>query len=203
MEYLSVVASKREGTGKKAMKSLRKEGSVPAVLYGSGTNTNLSVKPLAVRDLIYTSEFKLAELDIDGSKHKCFVKDIQFDPITDDIRHIDFLELIAGQPVKVKVPVNYVGVSPGVKVGGSLMSQMRSIKIKCTPENIVASLDLDISGVQLGEAIRVRDLTVPANIEVMSVAAAPVAYVEVPRALKSAKTAADGEDDAVAGPASA
>lgn len=190
MEYLSVAASKREGTGKKAMKSLRKEGSVPAVLYGSGTNTNLSVKPMAVRDLIYTSEFKLAELDIDGSKHKCFVKDIQFDPITDEIRHIDFLELIAGQPVKVKVPVRYVGESPGVKVGGKLMSQMRSIKIKCTPENIVSSLDLDISGVELGAAIRVRDLTVPENIEVMSVAAAPVAYVEVPRALKSATTEA-------------
>ena len=197
MDYLSILASKREGTGKKAMKSLRKEGSIPAVLYGSGTNTNLSVKPLAVRDLIYTSEFKLAELDLDGSKHKCFVKDIQFDPITDEIRHIDFLELIKGQPVKVNVPVNYVGESPGVKVGGSLMSQMRSIKIKCTPENIVSSLDLDISGVELGGAIRVRDLTVPANIEVLSVSAAPVAYVEVPRALKSAATAeaAEGEED--------
>lgn len=193
MEYLSVAASKREGTGKKAMKSLRKEGSVPAVLYGSGTNTNLSVKPMAVRDLIYTSEFKLAELDIDGSKHKCFVKDIQFNPITDEIRHIDFLELIEGQAVKVKVPVNYVGVSPGVKVGGKLMSQMRSIKIKCTPENMVSSLDLDISGVELGAAIRVRDLTVPENIEIMSVAAAPIAYVEVPRALKSAATEAAKE----------
>lgn len=193
MEYLSVIASKREGTGKKAMKSLRKEGGIPAVLYGSGTNTNLTVKPMAVRDLIYTPDFKLAELDIDGSKHKCFVKDIQFDPITDAIRHIDFLELVAGQPVNVKVPVNYVGESPGVKVGGSLMTNMRSIKIKCTPENIVASLDLDISGVELGDAIRVRDLTVPANVEVMSVAAAPVAYVEVPRALKSADT--EGEDE--------
>lgn len=191
MDYLAVAASKREGTGKKAMKALRNEGSIPAVLYGSGTNTNLSVKPMAVRDLIYTAEFKLAELDIDGSKHRCFVKDIQFDPITDAIRHIDFLELIEGQPVKVKVPVNYVGESPGVKVGGKLMSQMRSIKIKCTPENIVSSLDLDISGVELGAAIRVRDLTVPENIEVMSVAAAPVAYVEVPRALKSATAEAN------------
>lgn len=194
MEYLPVAASKREGTGKKAMKALRQEGSIPAVLYGSGTNTNLSVKPMAVRDLIYTPDFKLAELDIDGSKHKCFVKDIQFDPITDQIRHIDFLELIKGQPVKVKVPVKYVGASPGVKVGGTLMTQMRSIKIKCTPENIVDHLDLDISGLELGSAIRVRDLNVPENIEVLSVAAAPVANVEVPRALKSAATAEEKED---------
>jgi len=200
MEYLSIEASKREGTGKKANKALRSTGSIPAVLYGSGTNTNLAVKPMAVRDLIYTSEFKLAELDISGAKHKCFVKDIQFDPITDEIRHIDFLELIAGQPVKVKVPVNYVGESPGVKVGGKLMTQMRTIKIKCTPENIVSSLDLDISGVELGSAIRVRDLTVPENVEVMSVAAAPVAYVEVPRALKSAATEAakEGGEEAAA-----
>lgn len=189
MDYLAVAASKREGTGKKAMKALRKEGSIPAVLYGSGNNTNLSVKPMAVRDLIYTPDFKLAELDIDGSKHKCFVKDIQFDPITDQIRHIDFLELIAGQPVKVNVPVKYIGVSPGVKVGGTLMTQMRSIKIKCTPENIVDHLELDISELELGSAIRVRDLNVPENIEVLSVAAAPVANVEVPRALKSAATA--------------
>lgn len=196
MEYVSVAASKREGTGKKAMKALRKEGSIPAVLYGSGTNTNLSVKPLAVRDLVYTPDFKVAELDIDGTKHKCFVKDIQWDPITDNIRHIDFLELIEGQPVKVKVPVKYVGVSPGVKVGGTLMTQMRTIKIKCTPENLVTSLNLDISGLELGSAIRVRDLEVPENVEVMSVAAAPVANVEVPRALKSAATEAAKEGGA-------
>lgn len=195
MDYLAVAASKREGTGKKAMKALRKEGSIPAVLYGSGTNTNLSVKPMAVRDLIYTPDFKLAELDIDGSKHKCFVKDIQFDPITDEIKHIDFLELITGQPVKVNVPVKYIGESPGVKVGGTLMTQMRSIKIKCTPENIVDHLELDISELELGSAIRVRDLNVPENIEVMSVAAAPVANVEVPRALKSAAAEADKEGE--------
>lgn len=189
MEYLSIKADKREGKGKKGSKAVRNEGSIPAVLYGSGENTHLSVKPMAVRDLIYTPDFKLAELDVSGTMHKCFVKDVQFHPVTDEIVHIDFLELIPGKPVKVKVPVRFKGVSPGVKVGGKLMTQMRTIKVKATPENLVNELFLDISELELGSAIRVRDIEVPENVEIMSVAAAPVANVEVPRALKSAATA--------------
>lgn len=189
MDYVSVAAEKREDLGKKGNKAVRKEGKIPAVLYGGANTVNLKVEPMAVRDVIYTPDFKLAELDVDGSKHKCFVKDIQWHPVTDEILHIDFLELVEGKPVKVNVPVRYKGTSPGVKVGGKLMTQMRSVKIKCTPENLVDELHLDISGLELGQAIRVRDIEVPANIEVMSVAAAPVANVEVPRALKSAATA--------------
>lgn len=189
MDFISVSAKKRTETGKKAIKAIRREGFIPAILYGGNENTNVAVAPMAVRDIIYTPDFKIAELDIEGSTHKCIVKDIQFDPITDEIKHIDFLELIDGKPVKVNVPVRYVGVSPGVKTGGKLMTQMRSIKIKTTPEHLVDHLTLDISELELGSAVRVRDIDVPDNIEILSVAAAPVANVEVPRALKSAATA--------------
>lgn len=189
MNYISVSAEKRDRLGKKGNKAVRKDGKIPAVLYGGENTINLEVAPMAVRDMIYTPDFKLAELDVDGAKHKCFVKDIQWHPVTDEIVHIDFLELVDGKPVKVNVPVRYKGESPGVKVGGKLMTQMRSVTIKCTPENLVDELHLDISGLELGQAIRVRDIEVPENVEIMSVAAAPVANVEVPRALKSAATA--------------
>lgn len=189
MEYLSIQAEKREAFGKKGNKSLRKAGRIPVEIYGGSENYHLSVTPMSVRDLIYTPDFKVAEIKVDGKKHNCIVKDIQFNPVSDELQHIDFLELIPGQSIKVNVPVKYKGVSPGVKVGGKLMTQMRSVKIKTTPENLIDELHLDISKLELGAAIRVRDLTVPENVEVLSVQASPIAYVEVPRALKSAATA--------------
>ena len=179
MEYLSIDAEIRVALGKKGNKDTRKAGLIPAVLYGGAENKNLTVKPMAIRDMIYTPDFKIAELTVDGSTHKCFIKDIQFDPVTDEVRHIDFLELVDGQSVKVNIPVRFKGESPGVKTGGAFMTLMRSVKVKTTPENLVEELFIDISELELGSAVRVRDIEVPNNVEIMSVMASPVANLNL------------------------
>ncbi len=192
MEILTVKGEKRANAGTKFARADRKAGLIPCVIYGNSNNIHFTTTKKEVKAMVYTPDFKLAEVEIDGAKQKCILKDIQFHPVTDEIMHIDFLRLTEGHPVKVELPVRFKGVSPGVKAGGKLMQNMRRVKIKTTPENLVNELILDVSNLELGSAIRVRDIEKVDGVEVLSSGSTPVAFVEVPRALKSAESAAEG-----------
>ena len=194
MNTIAFTADTRGGVGKKAAKAVRVEGKIPCIMYGGDTNITFSTNHKSVKNLIYTPDFKLAEITLDGAVHKCILKDIQFHPVTESILHMDFLKLEDGRPFKLEVPVRFKGVSPGVKAGGKLQQTLRRVKIKTTPELIVDSLYADISTLKLGNSARVRDLEVPEGIEVMNSPSIPVVSVEVPRALKGAGIG-EGEDD--------
>jgi large subunit ribosomal protein L25 len=189
MQSVKVSGEVRENIGKKSSKVSRREGLVPAVLYGAGDPVHFTIKALDVRDLVYTPEFKLAELNVGGKTYKAIIKDHQFHPVTDQLRHIDFLALKDGHPIKVQIPVIFEGTSPGVRGGGKLQIAVRRVKIKTTPENLVDKLVLDISKLELGAAIRVRDIATIEGVEIMNPGGQPIASVEVPRALRSAATA--------------
>ncbi len=192
MEVIAVSGKLRTDLGKTATKAVRNEGMIPCVLYGGDEVIHFSTALKDVRDLIYTPDFKVAELSIDGKTYKCFVKDIQFHPVTDAVVHLDFLRLIEGVPVKVEVPLRFMGASPGVKNGGKLIQKLRRVKIKSTPEHLVGELQVDISKLELNQSIRVRDIDrVRENIDILNSPGVPVASVEVPRALRSATAAAE------------
>ncbi|MEM9527676.1 MAG: 50S ribosomal protein L25 [Bacteroidota bacterium] len=199
MQTVQVSGEVRENLGKKHSKATRREGLIPAVLYGAGDPVHFTIKPLAVRPLIYSPEFKLAELTVKGKSYKAIVKDYQFHPVTDQLRHIDFLALQDGHPVKVQVPVTFEGTSPGVRSGGKLQVAVRRVKIKTTPEHLVDKVVLNISELELGSAIRVRDIAPMEGVEIMNPAGTPIASVEVPRALRSAATAAAKEAEKAGG----
>ena len=184
MEIVSISTATRSDVGRKGTKAVRNSGAIPAVLYGGGEVKHFSTSIKDVKPLIYTPAFKVAELDIDGAKHKAIVKDIQFHPVTDAVMHMDFLKLIDGVKVKVNLPIKYEGTSPGVKEGGKLLSALRTVRVKTVPEKLVDKLIADISTTKLGESIRVRDLIVGEGIEVMTDPNIPVAAVNVPRVLK-------------------
>ncbi|MFZ1496100.1 MAG: 50S ribosomal protein L25, partial [Saprospiraceae bacterium] len=114
---------------------------------------------------------------------------VQFHPVTEQLLHIDFLRLVEKTPIKVEVPLRFKGSSPGVKLGGKLIQQIRKIKIKTTPEFLVDELKADISKLDLGQALRVREVTVPQGVEILNNGATPVALIEIPRALKAAAAA--------------
>jgi len=191
MQTVSFVAEKRP-EGVKA-NAIRKEGRIPAVLYGPDVLEQISVLQNDVKHLIFTPDFKMGEVEVGGTKHNCIIKDIQYHPVTDNIRHIDFLALKPGTKVKLSIPVRFKGVSPGVKSGGALVVSVRRVKVKADPANLVDELLLDISSLELGDAVRVRDLELPEGIELLVDGATPVAIVEVPRALKSAEAEAEAE----------
>jgi large subunit ribosomal protein L25 len=128
---------------------------------------------------------------------------LQVHPVTDEIVHIDFLRLVDDVKVKVELPIGFKGVSPGVKSGGKLIQNMRTIKVKTTPDNLVDKLYVSISRLKLGHSVRVKDVEISEGMEVLSALATPVAQVAVPRALKSATSAAgaileDEEEEAEA-----
>lgn len=192
MEVIAISGQLRTDLGKTATKAVRNGGKIPCVLYGGDEVIHFSTTLKDIRDLIYTPDFKVAELSIDGQTYKCFVKDIQWHPVTDAIVHIDFLRLIEGVPVKVEVPLRFTGVSPGVKNGGKLIQKLRRVKIKTTPEHLIGEIQVDISKLLLNQSIRVRDIDrVRENIDVLNSPGVPVASVEVPRVLRSATAAAE------------
>lgn len=194
MVTVKVNGSTRTDFGKKAAKDVRREGLIPCVLYGPHKdNVHFTVKPHDVRDLVYTGDFKMAEIDIDGKIYRCIVKDIDFHPVKDTIHHMDFLLLDDGQTVKVEVPLRFKGTSPGVRNGGKFAQSVRKVKIKTKVENLVDEVFADISELKLGESLRVRDIEAVEGIQFLNPAALPVASVIVPRSLKGAEMAEDEE----------
>lgn len=189
MEAVTVSGTIRTEVGKKATKAVRNAGEIPSILYSKNGNVHFSTTHAAVKNLIFTPAFRVADIELDGKAHRAIVKDVQWHPVTDEIVHLDFLELIDGHPVKVEVPVRFEGTAPGMRAGGKLLQLMRRVKIKTTPENLVSELSANISSLELGQSVRVRDIAPVDGVEIMSAGASPLGIIEVPRALRSAATA--------------
>ncbi len=189
MEIIAIQGQSKENSGKQAAKSIRRSGMVPAVMYksGGGDAVSFSVAPETFRHLVYTPKFKLAEIELAGKKHKCIVKDIQFHPVTEAVMHIDFLELVPGVPFKAAVPLRFAGQAPGVKAGGKFITTMRKINILTTPEHVVDEVVADISTMDLGDTIRIRDIKLQQGVMITNSGAIPIANIEIPRALRGGK----------------
>ena len=198
METIKIEGNSRSEYGTKFAKEARKAGQVPCVLYGQDGVQHFTVTPKSVKGLLYTPDFKIAELAVGGKTIRAIIKDSQFHPVTDELVHLDFLQLTAGVPVKVNIPLRPKGISEGVKLGGKLIQQVRTVKVKLMPEDLVSELYVDITGLNLGQAARIKDVEITDKMEVMSPAATPVIAVEVPRALRSATAAEQEEEDALA-----
>lgn len=191
MEVISFEANVRENLGTKSAKSARSNDRIPAVMYGGDEPVHFTTTVSDVRHLVYTPDFKVAEISVNGQAYRCILKDVQFHPVTDAIQHIDFLRLVEGQPVKIEVPVRFVGNSPGVRAGGKLLQNLRRVKIKALPKHMVNEVKLDISTLELGQAVRVRDIDTAEGVEILNPPSTPVAVIEIPRALRSATAAAE------------
>lgn len=194
METVAIQGELRTQFGKTATRAVLKAGRIPCVIYGlNSENIHLSVKAHDVRPLVYTGEFKVAEVNVGDKTVRCIVKHVDYHPIKDTIRHIDFLQLIEGHPVKVEVPLRFKGDSPGVRNGGKFIQHVLNVKIKAKPEDLVDEVIADISKLKLGQVIRVRDIQVPAGVEILMNPSIPVAGVVVPRSLKGAGVAEEEE----------
>lgn len=189
MEIIALQAQAKSGSGKEGAQKVRRDGRVPAVMYksGGGEAVSFSLNAADIRPLVYTPKFKMAEITLDGKVHKAIVKDIQFHPVTDAVLHLDFLELVPGAKFKATVPLRFVGQAPGVKAGGKFLPKLRQIIILTTPEKVVDEVSADISSMELGSTIRVRDIATQEGVEITNNGAVPIASIEIPRALRGGK----------------
>ncbi|MBK8192158.1 MAG: 50S ribosomal protein L25 [Lewinellaceae bacterium] len=187
METIALKAQPKAESGKQAAKKVRHEGLTPAIMYksGGGEAVQFSLQAADFRHLVYTPKFKLVEIELNGAKHKCILKDIQFHPVTETVVHLDFLELVPGVKVKAAVPLRFRGTAPGVRAGGKFLTTLRKINITTTPEKLVDSVVVDISNMNLADTIRVRDIDLQEGVLITNNSAIPIASIEVPRALKT------------------
>ena len=192
MKSIKIEGKSRGDFGKKHTRHLRSEGQVPCVIYGS-ENIHFSAPLLAFRPLVYTPDFQLADITVDGKAYNCILKDLQFDVVTDELNHIDFLELAEDRKVTANLPLKFVGTSPGVKAGGRLEIKMKTIKVRTLPKYLKEAIEVSIENLELNENIRVQDI-VADNMEIMNSPRIPIASVVMTRALKQAES-----EDAKAG----
>lgn len=186
MKSITIKGQLRSATGRKATRQLRSEGKVPAVIYGGNETIHFFTDHLAIRSIVYTAEFMLANIEIEGKgSFKCILKDLQFHKLTDKVTHLDFLELVDGKKVIANIPLAFTGTSKGVKAGGRFVPKMNSIKVRTLPSNLVEKIDVDITNLVIGKNIRIADV-VFADAEIMHSPRIPVASVVTTRQLKQA-----------------
>ncbi|MFT5165615.1 MAG: large subunit ribosomal protein L25 [Saprospiraceae bacterium] len=193
MKSIAITGNTRTDLGKKATKAVRSEGNVPCVIYGGENVVHFTAGSKGFKHLVYTPDFKTAQVSVDGNNYNCIVKAIQFHPVTDEILHMDFLELVNGAKMRVEIPIRFQGVAPGTRAGGKITQKLRRVKVKTTPEFLKDELFVDVSSLQLGQSVKVRDIILGEGMELETSSGIPVASVEVPRALRSAQ--ADGEEE--------
>lgn len=158
MKEVSISGSPRVNVGKKDAKVLRREGNVPCVIYGGKEQVCFFAHENSFSKLVYSPDVFKVNIDVNGSKYQAVMQDIQFHPITDKISHIDFLEVLPGKPVVLNIPVSTKGSANGVKEGGRLSQKVRTIKAKGLIEKMPELIELDVTELNIGDSIRVKDL---------------------------------------------
>ena len=185
MEKVAIKANTRAEVGSTSAKSARNNGLVPGVIYGGKDVVHFEADPASFRHVVYSPDFKILEVEIGGKTHKCILKSTQFHPVSEKLEHIDLLEFIEGQTLKCKIPLKFTGASPGVKVGGKFVQKLREVNVKTTPDKLVGELFADISSMELGSTIRIRDIKAQDGITIENPPAIPIASIDIPRALRN------------------
>lgn len=193
MKTITIEGQLRSDLGKKATRQLRSEEKVPCVIYGGADTISFSAPAKAFKNLVYTPDFQLAEITVGGKMYKCILKDMQFDVVTDELAHIDFLELVEDRPVVATLPLKLVGQSAGVKAGGKLVVKMKALKVKTLPKYLRENIEVNIDNLELNQNIRVEDVK-DANFEILNSPRIPIASVVMTRQLRQEE--ASGDKDA-------
>jgi large subunit ribosomal protein L25 len=196
-----IEARTRTMTGKGAAKRLRREGRLPAVMYdntGKAVLLDLNAKDFAKLYGTITGS-TLIDVKIDGSKDViAFVKDAQYNIITDTVTHVDFYEVEAGKKIRTKIPVRLTGSPEGVRTGGILEAGTEELDVECLPKNLPPRVVVDVSDLQLNHSIHVKDVVVPEGVKVLTdphltIATLKYAKADIPAAQQDATAEAAPE----------
>lgn len=166
MKTIEIKAHLRTEKGKKDSRNLRKENNVPCVMYGGKEIVHFYTHENNFKSLIYTPDAYVIELDIDGKKYQAILQEIQFQPVTDRITHIDFKQVFDDKPLTMNIPISVSGDSPGIKAGGKLRRKRRTIKVKGFIKDLPDKLEIDISSLAIGMSIKIHDLSWE-NLEIL------------------------------------
>jgi large subunit ribosomal protein L25 len=186
-EQIKLSAMSRTEKGKGVAKRLRREGKLPAVVYGHKTAPiALTIDSKQLLNLIVEgkSEHKLFDLSIEGNgkpiEKTVMIKELQIDPLKRNFLHVDFFEVSMDEEITLSLVIKLVGEAPGVEMGGVLQQVRREIEIKCLPSQIPDSVEIDVSALNIGDSIHLNDIQLPAGIKVLDDADLTIATVLAP-----------------------
>ena len=185
MEELVLEAEVREGKGKSYAKKLRKDGLIPAVVYGVDEPVSIQLDPEVLYSLLNTPAGSnvVFKLKVTGEKKKersVIVKDLNYNVMNDSYVHVDLLEIRMDQKITVSVPIVLEGEAVGIKMGGVLSQVLRELEVECLPVDIPEQIMLDISDVDIGGVLHVRDISIPGNVSLLNVIDDPVLSITAP-----------------------
>jgi large subunit ribosomal protein L25 len=189
MKTITIEGQLRTEHGKSATRQLRSQELVPGVIYGGAQEINFAAPVKAFKGLVYTPNFQLAEVKLEGKTYRCILKDLQFDKVSDHLIHIDLLELVEDKKVVATIPIKYTGAAVGVKEGGRLITKMKTLKVKTYPRYLKEQIEVNVDNLEIGGNIRVQDVK-EANYEILNSPRIPIVSVVTTRALR--------QEDAVA-----
>ena len=179
----TITAQKREVLGKK-VKNLRKSGFIPAVLYGGKKKS----EPISIKENEFVKVWKsvgessILTLEIDGKKENVLIHDIALDPLKDNPIHADFLVVEMDKPIKVDVKINFIGDSPAIKAGGSLVKILHEFHVEALPKNLPQEVNIDISSlVEMGSSIKVEYIKITGDFKILNNPSDLVVLVEAPK----------------------
>jgi len=205
MKTLEIKGSIRKELGKKDSKKLRKDGNVPCVIYEKEGNVHFYTHENNFKNLIYTPDAHIVNLDLDGKPFKAVLQDVQFHPVSDKIIHVDFMEIYDDKPITISLPILITGDSVGVKAGGKLRIKKRHLKVRGFANDIPENLVIDITNVKIHHSVKVGDLSYynielvePKITTVLSVASSRVAAKEETEGAEGAEKPAEAAEGASA-----
>lgn len=190
MKTLEIIGYKRANLGKKESKRLRAEGNVPCVVYGGKEEVHFYSPMILFRDLVYTGDAHMVELNIEGDKRKSILQDIQFHPVSEIILHADFLELRADKEVKMDIPVHLEGSPIGLQKGGKLETKLRKLTVRALPDNMPDYISVPVAKLDLGKTIKVGELK-EGDYTILNNSLVTIAAVNTPRMRAGAITDED------------
>jgi large subunit ribosomal protein L25 len=201
-DQLSITAEPRERAGKGASRALRREGRVPAVIYGDKKEAiAIHVEARALNKLLGTGHFmnSLIQVELNGVKTRTLPKDVAFDPLSDRPLHVDFFRLAKGAKVQVDIPVVFINQeeSPGLKRGGVMNVVRHELDLMCDADHIPDQIEIDVTGLEIGDSIHISSITLPKGAEsTITDRDFTIAGVTAPSALKSSDDEAEASEEA-------
>jgi len=201
MKTIEIKGTLRNDLGKKSTKKVRKEESVPCVIYGKEKNIHFQAPELSFKNLVYTHEAHLVKIILEGESFNAVLHDMQFHPVTDKILHADFVQIFDNKPIIIDIPVSVTGESIGVKTGGKLIVSRRHLKVKGLAVDLPEELMVDVTELKIAHSIKVGDLKYdkielldPKFTTVVTVATSRVALKTEEEEAAEAAAAAGAED---------
>jgi large subunit ribosomal protein L25 len=183
MSVITLSAQRRAGLGKGGARKARAAGDIPGILYGHGETpipVSIGAREFQLAMLRHKGGNPLVSLKVEDAEYTALVRDAQFDPLSQKIIHLDFQHISLTETIEVEVNVHLTGLALGVKDGGGILEHItRTVEVRCLPTAIPPSIDIDVTALQIGDSVHVRDLQV-ADVEILSDPDATIATVVPP-----------------------